>query len=157
MDPATQFSLVDLAESSQNELGLFPRASVLGILRLILAGSPLSEVLTIIAQLVESQAKARFARFGFPMKTGKQLHCAAAPSLPGFSADVGPMLVGPKGASCGTAVYRREPVYVTDILSDPIWDDYRDRMSALWNSFRLVASPVHERRESPRHFCHPLS
>ena len=36
------------------------------------------------------------------------------------------MFVGPKGASCGTAVYRREPVYVTDILSDSLWDDYRD-------------------------------
>jgi len=39
---------------------------------------------------------------------------------------VGPMLVSPKGASCGTAVYRREPVYVTDILNDCLWDDYRD-------------------------------
>jgi len=39
------------------------------------------------------------------------------------------MLIGPKGASCGTAVYRKEPVYVTDILSDPIWDDYRHLVS----------------------------
>jgi formate hydrogenlyase transcriptional activator len=38
------------------------------------------------------------------------------------------MTVGPKGGSCGTAIYRREPVFVTDILSDPIWDLYRDRM-----------------------------
>jgi len=38
------------------------------------------------------------------------------------------MAVCPKGASCGTAVYRREPVYVTDILTDPVWDDYRDRV-----------------------------
>jgi formate hydrogenlyase transcriptional activator len=36
--------------------------------------------------------------------------------------------VGPKGGSCGTAVYRREPVYVTDILTDPIWENYRDRL-----------------------------
>jgi formate hydrogenlyase transcriptional activator len=38
------------------------------------------------------------------------------------------MLIGPKGGSCGTAVHRREPVYVTDILSDPIWDHYRHRL-----------------------------
>jgi formate hydrogenlyase transcriptional activator len=38
------------------------------------------------------------------------------------------MCVSPKGGSCGTAVYRREPVYVTDIVTDPIWDDYRDLM-----------------------------
>ncbi len=129
MDPATQFSLVDLAESSQNELGLFPGASVLGILRLILAGSPLPEVLAIIARLVESQGKNMFCTIWLPDEKGIQLHCVVAPSLPGFSAHVGPMLVGPKGASCGTAVYRRKPVYVTDILSDPLWDDYRDRMS----------------------------
>jgi formate hydrogenlyase transcriptional activator len=38
------------------------------------------------------------------------------------------MRIGPKGGSCGTAAYRRAPVYVTDILTDPIWDDYRDLM-----------------------------
>jgi formate hydrogenlyase transcriptional activator len=38
------------------------------------------------------------------------------------------MSVGPKGGSCGTAIYRNEPVYVTDILTDPIWENYRDRM-----------------------------
>src|SRR5258708_3448265 len=63
-----------------------------------------------------------------PDEDGKELHCAAAPGLPGFSAQVGTMSVGPKGGSCGTAVYRRESVYVTDILTDPIWDDYRERM-----------------------------
>ncbi len=40
------------------------------------------------------------------------------------------MFVGPKGASCGTAVYRKKPVYVSDILTDPLWVDYRDLVSA---------------------------
>ena len=102
--------------------------SVLNILKLILAGSPLSEVLTIIARLVESQGDGTLCTIWLPDEDGKQLRCAAAPSLPGFSIHVGPMVVGPKGASCGTAVYRKEPVYVTDILSDSIWDDYRDRV-----------------------------
>jgi C4-dicarboxylate-specific signal transduction histidine kinase len=34
--------------------------------------------------------------------------------------------IGPKAGSCGTAMYRREPVVVTDILQDPLWDAYRD-------------------------------
>ena len=38
------------------------------------------------------------------------------------------MSVCPKGGSCGTAVYRRESVYVTDILTTPIWDNYRERV-----------------------------
>jgi len=116
-------------EPTQNETGLFSGESVLNILKLILAGSPLPEVLTIIAHLVESQGTNMFCTIWLPNEDGSQLHCEAAPSLPGFSAHVGPTLVGPKGASCGTAVYRREPVYVTDIVSDPLWDDYRDLMS----------------------------
>ena len=102
--------------------------SVLGILKLIFAGSPLSDVLTIIASLVESQADGMFCTIWLPDEDGKHLRCAAAPSLPGFGAHVGPMAVSAKGASCGTAVYRREPVYATDILTDPIWDDYRHLM-----------------------------
>src|SRR6516225_6199542 len=113
-------------EPVQNELGLISSESVLNILKLIFAGSPLSETLTIIARLVESQGKDMLCTIWLPDEDGKKLHCAAAPSLPGFSAHVGPTFVGPIGASCGTAVYRREPVYVTDILSDSLWDDYRD-------------------------------
>jgi len=116
-------------EPTENERGLFSSESVLNILKLILAGSPLPEVLAIIAQLVESQGTNMFCTIWLPNEDGSQLHCEAAPSLPGFSAHVGPTLVGPKGASCGTAVYRRKPVYVTDIVSDPLWDDYRDLMS----------------------------
>jgi formate hydrogenlyase transcriptional activator len=116
-------------EPTENETGLFSGESVLNILKLILAGSPLPEVLTIIAQLVETQGTNMFCTIWLPNEDGSQLRCEAAPSLPGFSAHVGPTLVGPKGASCGTAVYRRKPVYVTDIVSDPLWDDYRDLMS----------------------------
>src|ERR1700747_2410291 len=113
---------------TKDDSGLFSIESVLKLQKLIFAGSPLSEVLTNIAQLVESQAQGMSCTIWLPDEDGKELHCAAAPSLPGFTAQVGTMSVGPKGGSCGTAVYRRESVYVTDILADPIWDDYRDRM-----------------------------
>ena len=112
-------------EPGQEESALFSSDSVLSILRLILAGSPLSEVLTIIAQLVESKGDGTLCTIWLPDSSGKQLYCEAAPGLPGFSAHVGSMLIGPKGGSCGTAVYRKEPVFVTDILNDPIWDHYR--------------------------------
>jgi formate hydrogenlyase transcriptional activator len=111
-----------------NELGLFSSESVLNILRMIFAGAPLAEVLTIIAQLVESRGGGTLCTIWLPDDKGTQLHCAAAPGLPGFIADAGSMLIGPKGGSCGTAVYRREPVYATDILHDPIWDHYRHRL-----------------------------
>jgi formate hydrogenlyase transcriptional activator len=116
-------------EQVENEPSLFSSESVLKILKSIFAGSPLPEVLTIIARLVESQGEGLLCTIWLPDEDGKHLHCAAAPSLPGFSAHVGCMVVGPKGASCGTAIYRKEPVYVSDIHSDPIWEDYRDRMA----------------------------
>src|SRR5215472_4927878 len=112
----------------QGEPGLFPTESVLKLQKLIFAGSPLSEVLTYIAQLVEAQAEGMSCTIWLPDEDGRELYCAAAPSVPGFSAEVGTMAVGPKGGSCGTAVYRKESVYVTDILNDPIWENYRDRM-----------------------------
>src|SRR5580692_11287377 len=124
--PARVLSTV---EPAQNRLGLFSSESVLNILKLIFAGSPLPEVLTIIARLVESQGQGMFCTIWLPDDVEVHLRCAAAPSLPGFSAHMGRTVVGPKGASCGTAVYRREPVYVTDIATDPLWDDYRHLMS----------------------------
>jgi formate hydrogenlyase transcriptional activator len=115
-------------ERPQNESGLFSSQSVLDLEKLIFAGSPLSEVLASIALLVESQAEGMLCTIWLPDEDGKELYCAAAPSLPGFSTHVGTMVIGPKGGSCGTAMYRRQPVYVSDILTEPVWDPYRDRM-----------------------------
>jgi len=112
----------------EGESGLFSIESVLKLQKSIFAGCPLAEVLTNIAQLVEAQAEGMSCTIWLPDEEGSELHCVAAPGLPEFSAQVGTMAVGPKGGSCGTAVYRREPVYVTDILTDPVWDLYRDRL-----------------------------
>jgi len=112
----------------QSGSGMFSSESVLNILRLILTGAPLADVLTIIAQLVESQGAGTLCTIWLPQDDGKHLVCAAAPSLPGFIADAGSMAIGPKGGSCGTAVYRKAPVYVSDILTDPVWEHYRDRL-----------------------------
>ena len=130
MERAIQFPAKILSRDapSEHELGLFSTESVLNLQKLIFAGSPLPEVLANIAQLVESQAQGMFCTIWLPDEDGKELHCAAAPGLPGFIAHVGAMAIGLKGGSCGTAIYRKEPVYVTDILTDPIWEHYRSRM-----------------------------
>jgi len=99
--------------------------SVLDLQRLVFAGSPLTEVLATIAQMVESQVEGMFCTIWLPDEEANYLYCAAAPSLPGFCDQVGRTKICPNGASCGTAIYRKAPVYVTDILTDPLWDDYR--------------------------------
>src|SRR5271170_405394 len=130
MERAIQFPSKVLSRGAppEHKMGLFSTESVLKLQKLIFAGSPLSEVLANIAQLVESQAEGMSCTIWLPDEDGKELRCAAAPSLPGFIAHVGAMAVGPKGGSCGTAIYRKEPVFVTDILTDPIWENYRERL-----------------------------
>jgi len=103
---------------------------VLRLQKLIFAGSPLAEVLDLIAQMVESQGEGMLCTIWLPDADGKELRCVAAPSLPDFAEQVGGMRIGPKGASCGTAIYRREPVYVSDILTEDIWEDYREAVSS---------------------------
>jgi formate hydrogenlyase transcriptional activator len=127
MEGAIEFpaKILSRDEPSEHNAGLFSIETVLNLEKLIFAGSPLPEVLKIIARLVESQGQGMFCTIWLPDEDGKHLSCVAAPSLPGFSAHVGRTAVCANGASCGTAVYRREPVYVTDILTDPLWDDYR--------------------------------
>jgi len=53
-------------EPARNASSLFSTESVLDILNLILAGSPLHEVLTIIARLVESQGDGLFCTIWLP-------------------------------------------------------------------------------------------
>ena len=84
-------------QDAQNASGLFSSEAVLNILRLIFAGAPLAEVLTIIARLVESRDDGTLCSIWLPHDDGKQLYCAAAPSLPGFISDAGSMTIGLKG------------------------------------------------------------
>ena len=130
MESTTQSptKLASSRKDAQNASGLLSSESVLNILRLIFAGAPLAEVLTIIARLVESRDDGTLCSIWLPTDDGRQLYCVAAPSLPGFIEGAGSMLIGPKGGACGAAVHRREPVYVTDILTDPVWDVYRHRL-----------------------------
>jgi formate hydrogenlyase transcriptional activator len=126
--PQPPASLLSTSEAAQNGSCLFSSEAVLNILRLIFAGAPLAQVLTIIAQLVESRDDGTLCSIWLPTDEGRGLYCVAAPSIAGFIDGAGAMLIGPQGGSCGAAIYRKEPVYATDILTDPVWDVYRHRL-----------------------------
>ena len=54
------------------------------------------------------------------------LHPLSSPSLPdSYSSALDGVKIGPDKGSCGTAAYRREPVAVIDIETDPLWADYK--------------------------------
>ncbi len=131
MQSATQSPVQNLSkvEPPQTDSGLFSSESVLNILKLILAGSELSEVLTIIARSVESRGNGTLCTIWLPDADGKHLHCAAAPSLPGFAENVGPHVCSARMAHPAARPCIGESRSMSPISSrESIWDDYRDRV-----------------------------
>lgn len=110
------------------------------ILQMIAANAPLSEVLKRLMLLIEAQTPGMQCSVLLLSEDGEHMRHGAAPSLPDEyikGVDGGP--IGPQNGSCGTAMYRGEPVFVTDMFSDPLWEDYRElaatsKMRACWST-----------------------
>jgi GAF domain-containing protein len=101
------------------------------ILRMVAANAPLSEILTSLVLLIESQAPDMLCSVLLLSADGNHIEHGAAPSLaPQYVNAVNGSAIGPKQGSCGTAMYRGKPVIVTDILEDPLWEDYRQLAEA---------------------------
>src|SRR5437899_2176094 len=97
------------------------------ILEMIARDAPLEEILENLVRVVEAQFAGLLCSVLLLDKDGKHARHGAAPSLPeAYSKAIDGLCIGPKAGSCGTAMYRREPVVVTDILQDPLWEPYRD-------------------------------
>lgn len=97
------------------------------ILEMIAKGESLVPILDAMCRLVEEMSSGSLATILLLDADGKRLRHAAAPSLPtSYTEGMGAIAVGPSVGSCGTAAYRREPVIVADIATDPLWTDYRD-------------------------------
>ncbi|HEY0677923.1 MAG TPA: PAS domain S-box protein [Chitinophagaceae bacterium] len=63
----------------------------------------------------------------------------AAPSIPEeYSAAIDGLMIGEKVGSCGTAMYLKKPVFVSDIENDPLWKDFKSlalqhKLRACWS------------------------
>jgi PAS domain S-box-containing protein len=58
---------------------------------------------------------------------GKSVRLLSAPGLPAiYSHAIDGLPIGPRAGSCGTAMYRKQTVIVTDIATDPLWEGHRD-------------------------------
>src|SRR5262249_57127869 len=91
--------------------------TILEILRMILAGASLKEVLTTVARVVESQREGMLCSVWLLDPDRIHMRAIAAPSLPEtYIRAIDGFVVGPAGGSCGAAVTRHEPVFVTDVL-----------------------------------------
>jgi len=97
------------------------------ILQKLAANAQLSEILERLVLLIEAQAPGMLCSVLLLSEDGDHVRHGAAPSLPAeYVQAIDGSAIGPKVGSCGTAMYRGEPVVVTDILTDPLWEDYRE-------------------------------
>jgi signal transduction histidine kinase len=95
-------------------------------LELLAAGAPMTEILEVIVRAIEEVSTGIIASILLLDETGTKVRHGAAPGLPtAFNQAVDGAPIGPQAGSCGTAMYRREPVIVTDIDTDPLWVTYR--------------------------------
>src|SRR5438445_1588670 len=96
------------------------------ILEMIARDAPLEEILEKLVRVVEAQFAGLLCSVLLLDEDGQHVRHGAAPSLPKPYTDaIDGLCIGPKAGSCGTAMYRREPVVVSDILQDPLWEPYR--------------------------------
>ena len=95
------------------------------ILEMVARGGSLAHVLDALCRFVEEQTPDVLA--SVLLVDGDRLRYGAAPSLPkAYTEAIDNAVIGPNGGSCGTAAYRAQPVIVSDLATDPLWDDYRD-------------------------------
>ena len=97
------------------------------VLEMVAANAPLPEVLTHLVLLMEAQAEGMLCSILVLTADGMRVRHGAAPSLPeAYVKAVNGAPIGPRNGSCGTAMYLKRPVVVTDVMTDPLWTDYRD-------------------------------
>lgn len=96
------------------------------VLARIAGGHPLPQVLEELLGDIEASAKSRMRTSILELSDdGRQLFHLAGPSLPElYKAGIDGAFIGERAGSCGTAVHRGTPVYVSDIAADPLWTDY---------------------------------
>jgi len=114
----------DITQVKEEE---FFRGGQSRVLEMIAADAPLPDVLTSLVLLMEGQAEGLRCSILLLNRDGKRVRHGAAPNLPeAYVKAVNGAPIGPRNGSCGTAMYRRRPVVVTDVMKDPLWSDYRE-------------------------------
>ena len=97
-----------------------------GVLEMIAASAPLVDILTRLVLLMEAQADEMLCSILVLSADGVHVKHGAAPSLPeAYVKAVNGAPIGPRNGSCGTAMYLKRPVVVTDVMTDPLWENYR--------------------------------
>ncbi len=110
------------------------------ILEMVAADAPLPEILKNVVLLMEAQIEGMVCSILVLTVDGRRVRHGAAPSLPpAYVTAVNGAPIGPRHGSCGTAMFLKRRVVVTDVLTDPLWTDYLELarildFSACWST-----------------------
>lgn len=96
------------------------------ILEMVARNEPLEMILEALVLLVERELEGISGSILMLDRDGRRLYHGSAPNLPAaYSRAIDGVAIGPNVGSCGTAAWRGCPVIVEDVLSDPLWVDFR--------------------------------
>jgi PAS domain S-box-containing protein len=101
----------------------------------------LAEIFETLVKLIEDQTGDMRCAVLMTDADGQSLHFVAAPNIPeDYKQNIAPCLrIAPNMGSCGTAAFRREPVFTRDTKTDPLWKDcgdiaVRNGLRAIWST-----------------------
>src|SRR5215472_11850124 len=113
------------------------------VLEKIASGASLETVLAVLVRGVEAQScDGMMCTVLIFDEAAQCLRHGAAPSVPAeYNRIVDGIGIGPCVGSCGSAAYKREPVFATDIATDPHWADYVE-LAATFGLGSCCSTPV---------------
>jgi len=138
--PAVERALREGHERSQRRRAEAFLAGEKRLLEMIAADAPLAEVLKSLVLLMEEQAEGLRCSILLSHRDGKHVRHGATPNLPEtYVKAVDGAPIGPRNGPCGTAMFTRKSVVVPDVMTDPLWADYRELaricgLSACWST-----------------------
>ncbi|MEH2308827.1 GAF domain-containing sensor histidine kinase [Nostoc sp.] len=129
--------LATVIERKRSEALVYTQSQVL---EQVAFGVNLYEIFNNLCILLEQQLPGAYCSILVVDEEKRQLRGGAAPTLPEeFAKGVDGLMIGECCGSCGTAAYRGDSVFATDIANDPLWADFRDfalsyNIRACWSS-----------------------
>ncbi|HEY5364151.1 MAG TPA: EAL domain-containing protein [Aestuariivirga sp.] len=96
------------------------------ILELIATSAHITKILDQLVHLIESQLDGITCSILLLDGDGIHLRHGSAPNLPeAYCKAIDGTQIGPNVGSCGTAAFLQKPVIVSDIQTDPLWENYK--------------------------------
>ena len=120
-----QLRQLRLADAASHQHAEALREGQNQLLELVARGAPLTTTLDKLMLLIEAQSPGVLCSTLLLDLDGRTVRSGSGPSLPAaYMAAIDGLPIGPVAGSCGTSMYRKEAVIVSDIQTDPLWAPY---------------------------------